>query len=274
MARTHFKRRAITACLFLSISTLNCSNNLVIDSRGISVSSIKNSIEKYQSPDWEQRLIAVKDLKNNIKGPNDQLVEMALIISSRDTHPSVRIESLNGLENLATKKSIDRMNEMALSDESLNVRWQALRSLVKIRDESSYSVFMQSFSSDDWLIREAAIQGILLYSSVAGSESLAQYSEKGLKDINECVKIATLRNLQVKEEMLYPLVLDIFKKHKKSSHPLLNASLVALKGYMLDKETRDDVIDLLGHKNREIRILAFRVLKQEITLKNEKEQRK
>jgi HEAT repeat protein len=247
---------------------LGCSSNILIPNTGNPTPSMKEMITKYQSQNWEIRQTAVKELRDHIKKSDSELLELAFIIASRDGHSSIRIEAIKGLEIMKTKKTIDRINELAVEDGNLNVRWQAISSLSKIHDPSSYTVFTQCFSSDDWLLREASIKGILSYSNSMPEDTITPFIEKGLKDENESVKISTLQNLQEKYETVYPLIRSIFKKYKKSSHPLLNASLKALKGYLLDRETREEMINLLGHKNSDIRVLAYRVLKQESILKS------
>ena len=85
------------------------------------------------------------------------------------------------------------------------------------------------------------------------------------EDTNISVRIALLNNLKVKSLDIYVSIINKFEisSMKKINTSLLRATLKALKGYRLDLRTREKVIELLGHRDKNIRILALRVLKQE-----------
>ena len=67
---------------------------------------------------------------------------------------------------------------------------------------------------------------------------------------------------------IYKEIIKIFNKEIKKRSKLFKASLNALKGYTLDKQTREKIISLLSDINKEIRIIALRVLKEEQTILN------
>ncbi len=242
---------------------IQCGASIVTrDSYDLSV--LKKSVINYQSPSWETRLEAVQELVNSGTGEGNKLLEMTYLVSSSDSHPAVRLEAIKGLASIKSTKSVGRLREMALGDDSPNIRWQSIKTLTVLKDPASLDVFMRCYDSDDWLTREASIEGIMKFSGIAPHDTVISYAEKGLKDPNESVRMATLRNLAVKDESLYPTIREIFRNVKKTSHPMLNAALMAMKGFSLDRQTREEMIDLLGHRNLQIRILALRVLKQEI----------
>ena len=64
--------------------------------------------------------------------------------------------------------------------------------------------------------------------------------------------------------MIYNEIVKIIK-NKSSGLSLLKAALSAARGYRFDEETRERIVKLLTHRNREIRILSLQALKQEKT---------
>ncbi|MBN1531558.1 MAG: HEAT repeat domain-containing protein [Spirochaetes bacterium] len=261
-------RRSFYCALMLLVPLLvHCGHGMYITDEAAIAALIKDRILQYQNSDWETRQHAVSDLAAQGERSDNKLLEIALIVSSEDQHPGVRIEALKGLAAMKTEKTLERLSDIALSDDSPNVRWQALKALAPLRNPSVIDVFTRCYDSDDWLIREASIEGLMTLGDQAPRDTILTYAEKGLKDPNESVKITTMKCLTVKDDALYPMIKEIFNREKKSSHPLLNASLIALKGYVLDAQTREDVIDLLAHRNLEIRLQALRVLKEDWAMK-------
>lgn len=264
---SHSWKGCILFFAFMILASIHCSRNIVITNKGIIVSTVRASIRKYDSPNWEIRRNAIRDLAKNISASDDGLIEMALLVSSKDVHPAVRIESLKGMAALKSKNTFGRISEIALLDDNNNVRWYAIKTLALFNEKSSFDVFSKSYASDDWLLREASIEGLMDMDIMMEKEKVIPYAVKGMNDPSENVKIATLINVRIRDEKLFTLIKEIFKKKKNTSHPLLRASLTAMNGYMLDSKTRGDVIDLLSHDNKEIRLLAFKVLKQESLMK-------
>jgi HEAT repeat protein len=261
-------RRCSACCAVILLSLLfHCGRGIYISDNAASAALIRETIQQYRNPNWETRQKVVSDLVKQSEGSENKLLEIAIIVSSEDPHPGVRIEAIKGLSSIKTDRTVARLNTMALTDDSPNVRWQALKALASFRAPGSIETFAQSYTSDDWLIREASIEGMMKLGELAPRERIVAYAEKGMKDPSESVQIAAMRHLTVKDETLFPIIREIFNKEKKSNHPLLQASLIALKGYTLDAQTREDVISLLAHRNLQIRLQALRVLKEETLIK-------
>ena len=251
----------------LLIFILTCSDGRNIANQVMDSKTIRKNIRLSQSENWEIRKYAIKVLALGNYDSKTQLVKKFFLISSEDNHPSIRMEALKGLGALKEADTIPRIKEMIFKDENDNVKWYALKILTLFNNPECFEIFKISFNNDDWLIRETAIEGILQYQGTMNDNKIIPYIIKGLKDKNESVKIMTLRKTTIREKNLYRIINKIFKEKKESSHPLLKASLVAMKGYIIDLESREDLIKMLGHRNRKVRLLAFHVLKKENQLK-------
>jgi len=85
---------------------------------------------------------------------------------------------------------------------------------------------------------------------------------KGINDKNIAVKIAILLNIKIKDQLLYDKISEIIQ-NRKTKTSLLEAALIAIVGYTLDDVTKERIVELLTHRNKKIRILSLRVLKEQ-----------
>jgi len=262
--------------LILSFALVSCGKDI---SRG--TPEYRNEIVKkiyvmYENTDWTLRARAVRDVKgyivqadskrNLLSTENEisdrKIIEDLLVAASSDRHPAVRIEAVSGLEKLKTKASIARIREMALHDRNSNVRWAAYKSLAQSGDSGSLDIFIRGCQSGDWLIREASITGVLKSCGSKAREKALPSVLKSLQDNNVSVRLAALKNLSFRDSAILTVLKEGIND-KKTTLSMRIEILRALVGYDLDDETRNTVINFLTHTNRDIRVLALRVLKSE-----------
>lgn len=235
---------------------MNHGNNDKIKSR------INASENLYSSDNWEDREKAVIDLYYYKNSFYSRDILLFFLKASEDRHSAVRIKAVNGLHLMPDPAALERLRIMAKEDPKINVRWHAIQALADYRIKENEKLFVESFKSSDWLIREAAIIGLLKINNPESQIKNILLIKKGLNDPVISVRLATLQNLELKNELFYPDITKIIND-KQSSPSILKAALSAIKGYRLDYTTRDRLITLLTHYESEIRIEAFRALKEE-----------
>lgn len=243
-------------CISCGRSALDSGNNYKIKNK------INASVSLYSSNNWEDREKAVIDLyyyKNSIYSRD---ILQFFLKASEDRHSAVRIKAVNGLHLMPDPAALERLRVMAREDPKTNVKWHAIQALADYRIKENEELFVASFKSSDWLIREAAIIGLLKINNPESQTKNILLIKNGLNDPVISVRLATLENLELKSELFYPDITKIIND-QQSSHSILKAALSAIKGYRLDYTTRDKLITLLTHYESEIRIKAFRALKEE-----------
>ncbi len=226
--------------------------------------SFNKIIQQYQSPDWETRRSALSALSLYSFPPSDPyfpILEKTLILALDDPHPMLRIEALKCLQKMHGMKVRARIAEIASYDPSPNIRWSAIRTLAGYKDPSFVQVFIIGLSSDDWLIREESIRGLLLIDDVSIVQLHLNYILTALEDRELSVRLAALESLSLREPRLYNAIAGMLNTDISDKNTLLKALLRAIQGYELDPETKRRVTDLLLHPNVDIRVLALRAIK-------------
>lgn len=248
---------------FLPLLHLSCGKSVADYSKdNIIKNKITESVHLYSSDNWEDREEAVITLykyKNSVFSGN---ILLFFLKASEDRHSSVRITAIKGLHQMTDPAALARLRIMAMEDRKINVRWHALEALADYRIKDNEKFFTENFKSEDWIIREAAIIGLLKINDPESQIKNISIIKDGINDPVISVRLATLHNLELKHDLFYPDIAKIIND-KQSSHSILKAALYAIKGYRLDYNTRDRLISLLTHYNREIRVFAFRALKEE-----------
>jgi len=249
-----------TAALLLLIS---CGRDALIDQQMMDEKSITSAEIQYDSKNWQIRKRAIENLAVSInrESPNPRAVRL-ILKATYDIYPSVKIEALNSLSGIYTEEVYERVVKIASSENNPNVKWYALNSLAMFKNPMSAPVFIKGFRSSDWLIREASIKGMLMIEDITTKRQLTPYIVMGINDPVMSVQIVTLKNSDIYNKTIYREIKKNFYR-KKTGNSLLNASLIAIKGYKLDQATREKIINLLTHHNTRTRILALRVLKEE-----------
>jgi HEAT repeat protein len=221
-------------------------------------------IQQYQSPDWEVRRTAINELSSYSYPLNDPyfpVLEKTLVSALDDSHPMVRIEAFKSLQKLPDIRVRSRIAEIAINDPSPNIRWSAIRTLAIYKDPAFVNAFIIGLGSDDWLIREESIRGLLLIDDNSIKLFHINSILAALEDRELSVRLATLENLSLKDPRLYNSIARMLNSDMGDRNTQLKGLLHAIQGYELDPETKRRVTDLLLHPNTDIRVLALRVMK-------------
>jgi HEAT repeat protein len=249
-------KKAFYLLLLVTVLT-SCAKKIII---GEDEALLKECIKNYDmSSDWEKRADAV----NKISRFRSERAYNLLLKATYDIHYAVVIESLKGLAVSLPQTALDRIKYLAEFEENDNVRWYALRALAEYRDSKSAPVFVIGLNNRDWLIREASIRGLLMIDDYAIKYVSIPYIIEALKDKRINVRITTLEHLDLKDKRLYETIVGLLPDNVNRNSTLLEAILKALRGYTLDSDTRNTIINLMTHQNKKIRLLAFRVLREE-----------
>jgi HEAT repeat protein len=244
----------------LCVSHIACmrAGNIKIQDRA----QFNSYVKLYQSDNWETRRKAIAALAEL----DYSLVEDILIQAADDIHPLVRIEALKGLSRSAGSKVLGKIKIIAEYDKNNNVRWYALKALTVYKDPAAASVFVKGFSSEDWLIREESIKGMLMIDDFAIKYVSVPFVIAALEDQNINVKLTALEYLNFKDERIYSVLVESIDRDITGENTILKALLRAIKGYKLDPATKKKIASLLTHPNLDIRLLAFRALKADAVL--------
>lgn len=216
----------------------------------------------YQSDNWETRRKAVaaqSELEYSV-------VEDFLMQAADDIHPLVRIEALKGLARYTGSKSLGKIKNMAEYEQNSNVRWYALKALTVYKDPTAASIFVKGFGSEDWLIREESIKGILLIDDFAIKYVSVPFVIAALEDPNINVRLSALEYLNFKDEKIYRVLAKMLDRDMSGENTILKAVLRAIKGYRLDPFTKKRIAAFLVHPNLDVRLLAFRALKANLAV--------
>ncbi len=97
-------------------------------------------------------------------------------------------------------------------DADPNVKWTAIRTLAENPPAQALPVFVENFESEDWLIREASITGILRIKEESLRARISPLVIRALQDTASGVRIAALNNMSFRDESFYRLIAAIFMK--------------------------------------------------------------
>jgi HEAT repeat protein len=247
---------AITA-----LSIAGC--NIIQRAELIRRQNVRNAANKYATGDWIERGKAVREIIKYYGPEKNDLIVGTLLVAIQDPYPSVRIEALKGFYRFKLESSHDVIRKTISEDKSAEVRRYALRALRAFKDPVDVDIFIRGFHSEDWLIREESIKGLLVMNDETIKARLIPIIISAMNDPAISVSITTLRRLKTKDDKLYQAITEKFNSETEYNYSLLEATLIALKGYKLDEKTRARVINLLVHQNITIRLLALKVLKKE-----------
>lgn len=269
-----FFYRAIIICV---IFLLSCSRSIGVKEQAQAQAMLADSWQMYKSQEWTERHSAVEKLtlflsqldKSIIqilisgKKKNNESIEHFYLTAVRDSHSFIRIDALKGLAVLLTEEAYPVIADKAIHDRSDNVRWYAVQALSLYRENKAADIFIHCLKDDDWLIREAAIMGILMLDETFQEKNMVPYIVSAIQDPNNNVKAAALSGVRIKHTEIYIEMIKLLRIKDKLNSKLLTALLKGLQGYVLSDDARKHVIDLLSYKNRKVRIYALRVLKME-----------
>lgn len=220
---------------------------------------INKYITIYDNGNWIEKKDAIRNVR---KFPSEQTFSF-LTKAADDPHSIIRIEALKAISLYTPPGAVEKVKQLALNENKPNVRWQALRTLSLYKDPASALIFAKALKSDDWLIREEAIKGLLNINDYAIRYVSIPYILEALNDPVESIVITALNNLTIKDQRLYRKISKILHDTPQYKHSLLQSALMSLTGYTYDTRTRNTIVTLLIHRNKNIRIAAFRALKAE-----------
>jgi HEAT repeat protein len=225
---------------------------------------------KINSFNWEERVAAAEAARMHAIDGDRSLARQVLFTGVEDSHSEVVIASLKGLAALGSEPARKKILETLESSNNSIVTWNALKALTDFKDAKNIPVFKQYLDHSQWLVREASIRGILKVGDLTGQYRVIPSIIQALKDDSKSVQITALENLSIKDEKLYEVLKKKLLEAEERDYSYLKVLLEALRGYELDEEVRNRLIDLLLHSNPGIRIRAFRVLKGEQEIKKQR----
>ena len=256
---------------------MSCTRDIGVKEQAQAQLVLNESWKLYKSQEWTERHSAVEKMglflsqidKSIIqtlisgKKKDSESIEYFYLTAVRDSHSMVRIDALKGLSLLLSEEAYPVIANMAVNDRSDNVRWYAVQTLSLYRKNAASDIFTRCLNDDDWLIREAAIRGVLMLDEIFQQKKMVSFIIQAIKDPNNNVKAAALSGVTIKDNAIYAEMIELLRTKDKLNSKLLAALLKGLQGYILSEDVRMHVIDLLSYKNREVRINALRVLKTE-----------
>ncbi len=210
----------------------------------------------YKSDNWKTRLEAVRAVAA-IKG---ERAENLIIKALDDPHNAVKIEALQILFKRPIKRARIQVRNLALHNMNDNVRWNALRTLSRYRDPRDASIYIYNFADEDWLIREAAIIGLLSIDDYSTQYIHIGIIIKALDDPSISVKFAVLSHLTIRDQTLYDKLIQMLSM-ENNPPSLLVATLKALEVYKIEEKDKGKIIELLTHNSSAVRIAALKTLK-------------
>jgi hypothetical protein len=226
----------------------------------------KNAAAIFATGNWRERRAAVRDIVSYYGHSNNELVIVTLKIAARDSSAAVRMEAVEGLAKIKTDDTLSAIKKIASEERDSNVRWYAIKELRLWKDPAAAEIFIMGTGSDDWLIREESVRGILSLDDATIRKKCIPAIIRAMKDPSSSVVLTALRSVKTRDPRLYKAIAEKFNSCGVFDYSLLEASLTALEGYRLDQKTNEKVINLLVHHNTAVRLLALRVLKKEKTL--------
>lgn len=249
--------------IFLAVSTSSCLMENVIPTEDLQAKeSINRYINDYSSENWEIRFEAIKNASRYTDTVYAGKIINLMLQAASDYHPAVQIEAIKNLKKMKSYSSLEKLRELSLTDPDHNVRTSAITALHDYASPDNSDIFITGIESRDWLIREASYIGLLKIKPDSIQNNYIGKIIKGIKDPNLAVKLAVLTNLKIKDPLLYNEISGIIN-NKKTGISLLKVALTAINGYTFEEKTRRRLLDLLTHRNRDVRLLSLQALKRE-----------
>lgn len=254
--------------LLFSLFLISCGKSITPFS---DTDKIKNEItaavHQYSSENWEERERAVMRMHRYADSVFSGNVTLFFIKATEDRQPAVRIKAVQGLRLRKDPAALKRLSIMANEEPRTNVRWHILLALGDYGLAENENFFVEGYKNRDWIIREASIIGILKITDQETQKRNIPIIKNALNDNILSVRISALKHLEIKDDIIYSELAKIIND-RKTSRTVLKEALNAVKGYNLDFRTRERLISLLTHYDRDIRIYAFRALREEPEQKN------
>ena len=223
---------------------------------------IKTAVDNYNSDSWVIRLSAIESISkysDTVYAKNSILL---LIMALDDPYSEIRIEALKSLKKIKAAAAEEKIGQLALTDENFNVRYFAYMALGEYTNKANEDIFLQGIKSNDWLVKEAALRGLMRINDPGIQIKHIDIIIDGIKNKNTAIKLTAIQNLTIKSALIYDELANIINDNA-SGLTILRAALGEIKGYKFDIKTRMRIIDLLTHGDKDIRILSLQALRYE-----------
>jgi HEAT repeat protein len=241
---------------------LCCSSNNKFIEDMAAQQEITSAVNNYNSKNWEVRLESVKNISkysDSVYAKNSLLLLMKAL---DDSHSKIRIETLKTLKVMKAPAAEEKIGSMALNDINSNVRFFAFSALEEYGSIQNEDIFINGIDDTDWLIKEAALKGLMKIKDPEIQIKHINIIISAINDKNISIKLAAISNLNIKDPLIYDKLSEIIN-NKESGLSVLKAALEKIKGYKLDNKTKGRLIELLTHRDKNVRILSLQALKQE-----------
>jgi hypothetical protein len=244
----------LTSCVLFLFSFVACSGSKVKDD-DLSDKMVIAAEALYKSPSWTNRVSAIQNAALWPSLRSEELILSAL----NDPHVRVRIEAMKTLPVFRSTRVYETIRQIAENEKDENMLLVTMTSLGQYQNPKSAPIFIKALSSNEWIIREASIIGLLDIPDQSIEKLSIQYVINSLSDANDNVRIAALTHLRIKDERIYFVLKEIIRDELVYYKPVYcKALLKAMNGYEYDLVTRGNIIKYITHPNQEIRVLALR----------------
>ena len=223
---------------------------------------IINAVDHYNDENWEIRLFAIKNISKYSETTYAKNSLLLLIKALDDPYSEIRIEALKSLKKIKAAAAESKIGELAMTDENNNVRCFAYLALEEYTNIENEDIFLLGLNSDDWLVKEAALRGLMRINDYAIQTKHIDIIIDCIKNSNTSIRLTAIQFLTIKSTLIYDELADIVND-KKSGLTLLKAALGEIKGYKFDIKTKMRIIDLLTHRDKTIRLLSLQALQYE-----------
>jgi len=257
MAQT--RTTLLYSILFLLI--LNCSGRNKFTADAIQ-KDITAAVSNYNSEDWEVRLNSVKSISkysNTVYAKNSLLL---LLLAIDDSHSEVRIETIKILKTMKATAAEEKLAQISISDENSNVRFFSFSALEEYGNIKYERLFIKGLEDKDWLVQEAALKCLMKINDLGIQKKHLAIILNAMKNKNVSIKLTAILNISIEDPLIYNEFARIIN-NKDSGLFILKAVLQKIKGYKLDIKTKKRIIELLTHRDKNVRLLSLQALKQD-----------
>jgi HEAT repeat protein len=254
------KHRILYSLLIVS-QFLACSSSQFAEDAKIQ-KEIITAVDNYNSENWEIRLLAIKSISkysDTVYAKNSLLL---LIKALDDPYSEIRIKALKSLKKIKASAAEGKIGYLALTDENPNVRYFAYLALEEYTNIADEDIFLQGLNNDDWLVKEAALRGLMRIDDQAIQIRHINIIINCIKNKNTAIRLTAIQYLTIKSTLIYDELADIIND-KTSGLSVLKAALSEIKGYKFDIKTKMRIIELLTHRDKNIRLLSLQALRYE-----------
>lgn len=260
----------IVGLLFV-IGLAGCSSKALLEMKAQkeAVSAIDACYKAYESPDWRVRQKAITDVA--AFSPKYQEANNLLMQGTADPYNQVCLIALESLTETKPPSAFYRIADLSRTTTDKMICWKALLALSEYHDPDAAPYFALALRDNEWLIREAAIVGLLKIDDQAVEYASVPYIVDSLKDKNLSVRLSTLNNLKIQDKRIYQVIsAELMNEKNENKITYMKALLKGVNGYKLDKLTNERLIKLLDNQNLDIKLLTFKALKKNEELSSTK----